>query len=300
MSTDNENIVEIIPIDEIEIINPRDRNDKKFQKIVRNIANIGLKRPITVSNGTKNNGGKMFNLVCGQGRLEAYIALGEERIPAIIKTISREECYIMSLVENLARRRQHTIECVQQIGVLSERGYTFSAIAKKIDTHPEYVKGILHLLKNGEEKLISAVEKEQIPISIALQISTAKDENAQIALLELYESKKLRGRAFTKVRKIIEKRKLQGKSLFGVISKRTRGNYSADLLVRTFKRETERHRILTNNAKNCERRLVFIVTALKKLLEDENYNNLLRAEGLGTMPKHLADEISSKMDNYNG
>jgi len=297
MNSDNENIVEMIPIDKIKILNPRDRNKKKFQRIVDNIANIGLKRPITVSKRQNNNGGKIFNLVCGQGRLEAYIALGEERIPAIIKNISREECFLMSLIENLARRRQLTIEYVKQIGVLSDRGYTCSVIAKKIDTNPEYVRGILRLLKSGEERLIAAVENEQIPISIAVQISAAKDENAQVALLEAYESNKLRGRALIKVRNLIEKRKLQGKSLFGGIPKGTRSNYSADSLVRTYKRETERHRLLTKKAKICETRLLFIVTALKELFADENYNNLLRAEELNTMPKYLIDEISSKMDN---
>ena len=297
MNTDNENIVEMIPIDKIKILNPRDRNKKKFQRIVENIANIGLKRPITVSKRQNNKGGEVFNLVCGQGRLEAYIALGEEKIPAIIKNISREECFLMSLIENLARRRHLTIEYVKQIGVLSDRGYTCSVIAKKIDANPEYVRGILRLLKSGEERLIAAVENEQIPISIAVQISTAKDENAQVALLEAYESNKLRGRALITVRKLIEKRKLQGKSLFGGILKGTRSNYSADSLVRTYKRETERHRLLTKKAKICETRLLFIVTALKELFEDENYQNLLRAEKLNTMPKYLINEISSIMDN---
>ena len=297
MNTNNENIVEMISIDEIQILNPRGRNKKKFQRIVENIANIGLKRPITVSKRQNNTGEKIFNLVCGQGRLEAYIALGEKRIPAIIKNISREECFLMSLIENLARRRQLTVEHVKQIGVLSERGYPCSVIAKKIDANPEYVRGILSLLKSGEERLIAAVENEQIPISIAIQISTAKDENSQVALLEAYESNKLRGRALITVRNIIEKRKLQGKSLMGSIPKGTKNNYSANSLVRTYKRETERHILLTKKAKICEIRLLFIISALKELFEDENYNNLLRAEKLNTMPKYLINEISAKMEN---
>lgn len=297
MTTDNENIVEMIPINEIIILNPRDRNQKKFQRIVENIANIGLKRPITVSKRQTNNGGKKFYLVCGQGRLEAYITLGEERIPAIIKNISKDDCFLMSLIENLARKKQLTIEYVKQISTLSDRGYTSSVIAKKIDANPEYVRGILRLFKNGEERLIAAVENEQIPISIAMQISTAKDENAQVALLEAYESNKLRGRALIKVKNLIKKRNLHGKSLLGHIPKGTRSNYSADSLVRTFKRETERHKLLTQKAKICETRLLFIITALKALAEDENYNNLLRAEKLNTMPKYLINEISAKKDH---
>jgi len=292
MINENKNNVQMIPINQIKILNPRERNPKKFQKIVDNIAHLGLKRPITVSTRSNPRGGERYNLVCGQGRLEAYIALGEDQIPAVIKNdISKEECYLMSLVENLARRRQVTIEYVRRIGILSERGYKNNEIAKKIDVHPEYVRGILRLLNNGEERLVSAVERKQIPISIAVEISAAKDEEAQIAMLEAYESKKLRGQALINVRRLIEKRRVQGKTLFSGIPKNAKNHFSADSLVRTYKRETERRKILVKKAKICEARLLFIVSALKQLFEDENYINLMRAEQLELMPKYLMDKL---------
>jgi ParB family transcriptional regulator, chromosome partitioning protein len=292
MKNEEENIVKMIPINSIKILNPRDRNKQKFQKIINNIATLGLKRPITVSKRTNGIGEKQFNLVCGQGRLEAYIALGEKKIPAVIKkNISKEQCFLMSLVENMARRKQMTVEYVQQIGILSERGYKNNEIATKIDAHPEYVRGILRLLNDGEERLVSAVERGLIPISIAVEISATKDEDAQLALLEAYESKKLRGQALINVRRLIEKRRVQGKTLFSGISKGTKNHFSADALVRTYKRETERRKLMVAKAKICEARLLFIVSALKKLFEDENYINLLRAEGLSSLPKYIMNKI---------
>lgn len=41
--------VELIPIDAIDVINPRARSRKVFQEIVDSIAAVGLKRPITVA-----------------------------------------------------------------------------------------------------------------------------------------------------------------------------------------------------------------------------------------------------------
>ena len=41
--------VEMIPIERITVINPRVRNKKIFREIVENIAEIGLKTPITVA-----------------------------------------------------------------------------------------------------------------------------------------------------------------------------------------------------------------------------------------------------------
>jgi ParB family chromosome partitioning protein len=286
--------IQMVPIEKIKVLNPRVRNKQKFQQIVSNISNLGLKRPITVSQNRNKSGEESFDLVCGQGRLEAFIALGQTEIPAVVINVSKEECFLMSLVENLARRQHVNIEIVREIGKLKERGYKPVEIAKKTDTNSEYVRGIIRLLEKGEERLILAVEKGQIPISMAVEISATDDENAQLALLSAYESKKLRGRALIKVRRLIEQRRIKGKSLRGGITKIAKKNISAATLVRTYRQEVERQKLLVKKAKLCESRLVFIVSALKELFEDENFVNLLRAESLATMPKYLAEQIKLK------
>ena len=96
--------IELIPIDRITIINPRVRNHKSFKDIVENIDTIGLKKPITVARRDDPDGPR-YDLVCGQGRLEAYQSLGEAMIPAIVREADTEECLLQSLVENCARRR---------------------------------------------------------------------------------------------------------------------------------------------------------------------------------------------------
>src|SRR5258707_5019997 len=101
--------VELIPVDRITVFNPRVRNKKIFKDIVANIAQLGLKKPITV---TKRNDpdGPRYDLVCGQGRLEAYQALGQTKIPALIISAGTEDCAVMSLVENFARRQHRAID----------------------------------------------------------------------------------------------------------------------------------------------------------------------------------------------
>jgi ParB family chromosome partitioning protein len=285
--------VEMVPIEQIRVLNPRFRNKKKFQQIVTNIQNLGLKRPITVSEA-KGNAGKRYDLVCGQGRLEAYVALGQEDIPAIVVNVSQEDCFLMSLVENLARRQQLSIELVRQIGSLKERGYTSAQIASKIDVTKEYVRGIVRLLECGEERLISAVEKGQVPVTTALEISNATDEDAQRALLEAYEKKKLRGNALSKVRQLIEQRRSKGKKTFIGTPAGRKKELTANMLVRTYRQEVERQTMLIRKAKLCEARLIFIVSALGELLQDEHFSTLLRAEAIDTMPKYLADQIKER------
>ncbi|MEI7647941.1 MAG: chromosome partitioning protein ParB, partial [Actinomycetes bacterium] len=40
-------------------------------------------------------------------------------------------------------------------------------------------------------------------------------------------------------------------------------------------------------------RLLFVVEAMRQLLVDENFTNLLRAEGLETLPKYIAERVWS-------
>src|SRR5665647_1747291 len=94
----------LISIEDIHILNPRVRNQIIAEEIRQNIRSVGLKRPITVTPKNDTKSGKKYDLVCGQGRLEAFIAAGETEIPSVVREVSEEDAHIMSLVENIARR----------------------------------------------------------------------------------------------------------------------------------------------------------------------------------------------------
>ena len=170
MTKERSTEIEMIPIDQIVVVNPRGRGKIKFKQIVDNIANLGLKKPITVAPRRSRNGGPQYYLVCGQGRLEAFQALGQREVPAFVVKASKDEAMLMSLAENLARRVRSAPELMAGIATLKDRGYTHAEIAKKTDLTTTYVQGILRLLSKGEERLLRAVEKEEIPISIAANL----------------------------------------------------------------------------------------------------------------------------------
>jgi ParB family chromosome partitioning protein len=285
-------LVTMIDVNEINVLNPRSRNRITFQGIVSNISTLGLKRPITVARRKEAGDGKPYDLVCGQGRLEAFIALGQTEIPAIVKEATKEDCFLMSLVENVARRQHQPIELLREISNLKARGYSTTEIAKKIDVHKSYVAGIGHLLNRGEERLIHAVEKGRIPISIAMQIADLDEEGIQEALCQAYEQKILRGRKLITVRRLIELRKANGKRLNPGTRRKTQGLDSAEGLVRVYRQEVDRQKLLVKKSQLAENRLVFIISALKKLFLDENFSTLLRAEGLDSMPAFLSERIS--------
>lgn len=281
--------VELIPIDLITVVNPRVRNKRIFREIVANIEALGLKKPITVTRRTHPDGPR-YDLVCGQGRLEAYRALGQREIPALVVDADTEDCLVMSLVENCARRQHRAIDLLHDIEGLKRRGYRESEIARKTGLSLEYVRGVIRLLEKGEHRLLRAVESHQIPVSVAVEIAEADDAGVQNALQQAYEKNLLRGRKLLIAKRVVEQRRRRGKGLRTNPSKRD-GAVSSNTLLRAFREDTEKKRLLIRKAEATHDRLVFVTEALRKLLADENFVTLLRAEGLGTLPSNLAERI---------
>lgn len=281
--------IEMIPLDLISVVNPRIRNKKVFREIVSNIAEIGLKKPITVARHDHPEGPR-YDLVCGQGRLEAYRLLGQREIPAMVVDAQRDDCMIMSLVENLARRQHRALDLLRDIEGLKKRGYGEPEIAQKTGLSVEYVRGVVHLLEHGEQRLLRGVESGHVPLSIAVQIADSDDAEVQRALQQAYESKQLRGRRLLAAKRVIEQRRKRGKG-FRSGASRKEPALSSDALIRTYRETADKKRILVRKAEVTRERLVFIIEAIRTLLADENFKTLLRAEGLDTLPRNLADRM---------
>lgn len=283
----------LIPTDRVRILNPRVRNRRNFKEMVENIARIGLKRPITVTRHADTDPLE-YDLVCGQGRLEAFIELKQTAIPAIVVDVDESECLVMSLVENCARRQHRPIDLMREIGTLRKRGYDDRQIGNKIGVTTEYVGMIAGLLEHGEERLVSAVETGLLPLNLAIEISKTDAEGAQRALMDAYTQKKLRGKKLTAVRRLIQQRQTQGPHLKYNRYGRKDGAkrpLTSDALVRTYKQEADRQKLLIKKAELTQGRLMFVVEAFRSLCDDENFLTLLRAEGLDTLPTYLTDAL---------
>lgn len=285
--------VTMIPIDRIRILNPRPRDKKKFDQIVQSIKNLGLKKPIQVSLRSADEGNDPgYDLVCGQGRMEAFLALGHREIPAIVVEVPREERLLRSLVENMARRLPPPLALMNEIERLKGEGYTNVEIGKKLDIADGMVGGYIALKTAGEERLLDAAINGRIPLGVAMDIAKADSPEMQRELLKAYESKQLNQFSIRTVKRLIEQRRFVGKERDNDQGKK-KPRTSADSLINAFKRESQRQRRMVKNARLCDAKLVFIVTALGKLLADENFVNLLRAEGLPDIPQYVHDKLAA-------
>lgn len=284
----------MVPIERIRIINPRHRDKKRFELILQSIRNLGLKKPIQVSLRSASEGEEPgYDLVCGQGRIEAFLALGHKEIPAIIVEVSKEERLLRSLVENMARRVPPPLALMNEISRLKEQGYTNGEIGAKLDIAESLVGGYLALKKAGEERLLDAAVSGRIPLSVAMDIAKADTPELQRELLKGYESKQLNWLSIRTVKKLMDQRRFVGREREANPHARKRRT-SVDSLVNAFKRESQRQRVLIKKAQVCEAKLLFVLTAFGKLLGDENFVNLLRAEGLADMPKCMHDRVNER------
>jgi len=275
--------IEWIPISEIRIANPRARNKVTFQNIVVNIGNVGLKKPITVCRREPAPDGTAYDLACGQGRIEALAALGGTKVPAIVIEANKEQRHLMSLVENIARRRPSNTELVREVRNLTERGYTPSSIAEKLGLHITYIHNVVRLLRKGEDRLIAEVEAGTLPISVAVKIAGASSKAVQQALNDAYESGDLRGGKFRAVQKLITQRFSKKHS---DPAKPT--TVSSKDIVREYQKQTQRQVALVQRAAIVAQRLALLRSAMKRLLGDDHFVTLLRAESLDRLPEVLA------------
>ena len=289
--------ISMIPIGQICIVNPRYRDQKKFELIVENIKNVGLKMPIRVSPRTagEQNGFK-YDLVCGQGRLEAFKVLGYAEIPAMVGELPREELLLCSLVENIARRYPQPMDLLREIERLKAEGYSYAKIAEKIDAHEDLVRGLAALKSQGEERLLDAALKGKIPMWIAVDIAKTDTLETQRDLLKAYENKQLTRAALKYIKGLIVNRRLIGKQR-GIREQPVKSKNSVASMVEAYRREGQRQKLMIKKAQFCEHRLNLIITAFNKLLADEHFCTLLRAEALATMPKFLSVKLNPKATN---
>jgi ParB family chromosome partitioning protein len=281
--------IERIPIAEIRVVNPRSRNKTKFQEIVDSIAAVGLKRPISVSRRELDSDGTRYDLICGQGRMEACRTLGEATIPAVMSDASREEQLLMSLVENIARRPPSNGDLLREVKNLRERNYKGDEIARKLGRDRSYIHGIIHLVERSEAPLVRAVEAGRLPISVAIKIATGNDREVQQAMSEAYEKGDLRGAKLRNARRFIAQRiaKLRKEGKLAQARRKVTG----ESLVREYKDRMREQRNLLKKANLTKERLLLLTTAMRGLLADEHFVTLLRAESLFDMPEQLAARI---------
>ena len=181
-------IQEILPIS----ISLRCLNEKTVGELMESIRLNGLLQPITV----KPVGEKQFRLVFGSHRLEAVRTLGWKKVPAIVREISDEESFLMSMTENL-QRNAHVSPIAEARGYkyLISKGWTIGEIARRIGKSDSYVCNRMRILERLHPELRKQVEfprgNSHLTLSHAEHLSTIREPSRQLELARLIRSQNL-------------------------------------------------------------------------------------------------------------
>jgi ParB family chromosome partitioning protein len=241
-------------------------------------------------------GRETYNLVCGQGRIEALRMLGYSDVPAFIVEDDEHGCLVRSLVENVARRNHSPAELLDNVQVLRQAGYSDKDLAAKIGISVNYLQDLLALVECGEERLLAAVDNGTIPLRLAIQISKASDLDVQRALADAYADGTLKGQQIIVVQRLIQRRASTGpaRPKSGSSSVESKA-LTPERLRKMYIKEAGKQRLLVKKAELVHARLLFIVEALKDLLSNRDFVALLAREALTTLPRALQQRLGGEI-----
>jgi len=266
---------------------PRRHHPARIAELTASIVEIGLKRPITVS--ARAEGG--YALIGGQARLEAFRALGAERIPALIIEASSAESHIMSLVETIARRRHTPLDVIKEILFLQRQGLSIETIAAETHFDPTNIALLRELLERGELRLLLALQRGILPASVAASLIQKGD--VDLALREVRAREGISEHQIEAIHHVLDQRRILGIGLCraGRRRGRPRGVPTGIRLAKLHRRELDRQRFLIGQAETTRERLSQLVGALGSLLRDAELVGLLREHGCNSLPKVLAHRL---------
>ena len=136
-----------------------------------------------------------------------------------------------------------------------------------------------------------------MPVSLAVEIAKSDDEGVQRALTQAYADKTLKGKKLVAVRRLIEQRQRRGAHIRLLPSGRKdagRRRLTTDALIRVYRQEADKQKLLVKKAEVTQNRLLFLIEAFRMLRSDDGFVALLRAEGLHNMPTFIEARIQEK------
>lgn len=274
---------EEVPVEQIKVINSRDRDTTQFKMNVTSISELGLMKPIRVNDRFLEKSG-FYELICGEGRLLAHRELGKDHILAEVVTCSRKEAYLESLVENIARTKPGTMDFAREIRQLHDEGWSFEKIGRVACKSPEYIRQYIRLIEQGEERLIHGVEQGVFPITFALQVAFSESSQLQHLLMDAFDQGIVTTNNFAQARKLISQQAKQHKK-----RPDTSKQYTVSELKQDIAEATKRKASFVKQAESKENRFLTLLSGINALWREAAVVDLLRQEGLNKRPELMGD-----------
>jgi ParB family chromosome partitioning protein len=147
-------------------------DDKKIIELSNSIKENGIIQPLIVA---QEEDGK-FLLIAGERRYRASKLAGINKVPVVIKKVTKKDTLVMAIIENVQRS---DLNCVEEglayFQLMSEYGLTQEEVAKKIGKERSTIANFLRILKLPRE-VLSMLQKEEISFGHAKVLASVKDD----------------------------------------------------------------------------------------------------------------------------
>jgi ParB family chromosome partitioning protein len=185
--------IALIPVDEVKFFVRRARATGPYSRLKESIKEMGLKIPISVRNISTlprverrrqdgSGGTYKYELICGQGRLQAFRDLGLKDIPAVIHDISEVEIVGRFLAENVMRKKLSWVEKAQLIKFEFDSGVSAEEIAKRYFITRNHVLKYLRILKGASQEVIEQAKNNDLSINDAEVLTALPPEEQNIVV----------------------------------------------------------------------------------------------------------------------
>ena len=273
---------EEVPIDQVKVINSRNRDKEQFDMNVESIESVGLMKPIRVNDRFLESTG-FYELICGEGRLLAHKQLSKKRVMAEVVTCTRKEALLQSLIENIARTKPGSMDFARELKRLHDEGWDYKQIAKIACKSEEYIRGFIKLVEQGEERLIQGVESGVFPIKFAIQVASTEDSQIQGVLMDAFAEGLVTTNNFGQARRIISARaKTSKKSV-------ANRDYTVNQLQHDIAETTRVKTSFVREAKSKENRFMTLHSGVSTLFQDAKLVELLMKQKLDKRPALAGD-----------
>lgn len=273
---------EEIPVDQVKVINSRNRDKEQFEMNVESIDSVGLLKPIRVNDKFLERSG-MYELICGKGRLLAHQKLGRDNVWAEVVTCTRKDAYLQSLVENLARTKPGSMDFARELKRMHDEGWNYEQIGRVAGHEPGYIRLFIRLVEQGEERLIHGVDTGVFPIKFAIQVSSTDDAQLQNVLMDAFDEGVVTTNNFAQARRIITQRARENRK------SASKNQYTVNQLVQDIAETTKVKASYVREAKTKENRFMTLLNGINALWQDAEFLQLLREEQLDLRPELAGD-----------
>ncbi|HBT77776.1 MAG TPA: hypothetical protein DEB39_12820 [Planctomycetaceae bacterium] len=262
-----------IPIDKIVVINSRRRDEERFKETIRSISELGLYKPICVNSRRLKKTG-MYELVSGEGRLEACRQLGMTHIEAEIIDVDDEFALLSGLAENFTRKNKNVIDFAKRILQMFERGMSYAELARITGKSATTMSSYIALMQKGEERLIRGVEEGVFSLSFAMQVIENPLSETQHFIMNEYQNGRISDRDLGRITKILKERAEKGLSNADMTMKK---------LTATIKVKTKECKMLYEQGKAKRDDVLHLRECLLELWKDEKFSKM--ADVLKDLPR---------------